>query len=141
LDILGWDLSLAVLHVTLLCSVIVNLDFDVWSLLWLNCSTRDSTVLFHCRVVQYADIESIARDTGCLASYIVKGIAYACFYLSRCLYRGHGVAKDVEESKKYFHRVRTFHVSLLRDFAERLRKDVLVISGSFVQSTCEYQSM
>nr|CAB3263502.1 LRP2-binding protein-like [Phallusia mammillata] len=54
------------------------------------------------RVVEYTDIDGLSRDTGCLASYIRKGIAYACFYLSRCLHNGYGVTKNVEEAKKYF---------------------------------------
>ena len=60
---------------------------------------------FACRVVAYEDIDLIAQKTGCMESYIKKGIALACFYLSRCLYLGKGLKKDVEKSNEYLGKV------------------------------------
>ncbi|CAK8698292.1 unnamed protein product [Clavelina lepadiformis] len=68
------------------------------------------------RVVAYTDVEELAKDTGCLAQYVTKGIAYACFYLSRCLALGNGLRKDEEEAKNYFLRACELDPVLAHDF-------------------------
>uniref|UniRef100_H2ZN73 LRP2-binding protein n=1 Tax=Ciona savignyi TaxID=51511 RepID=H2ZN73_CIOSA len=68
------------------------------------------------RVVAYTDVEELARDTGCLAAYITKGIAYACFYLSRCLALGNGLRMDKEEAEKYFKRACELDPVVSHDF-------------------------
>jgi len=67
------------------------------------------------KVVLYDNIENLADDTSCLASYITKGIALACFYLSRCLLFGKGLKKNLEESDKYLKRVCELDVDLAYD--------------------------
>lgn len=57
------------------------------------------------KVVAYTEIEAIASETGCLATYIVKGIALACFYMSRCLFFGKGLQRNIPESKKYLQKL------------------------------------
>ncbi|XP_061170542.1 LRP2-binding protein-like [Saccostrea echinata] len=54
------------------------------------------------RVSQFSDVKRLAEETGCLPSYLAKGIAMGCFYYARCLHEGHGVKKDEEEAKKYY---------------------------------------
>ena len=61
---------------------------------------------FHCSVSGYTDTTELARETGCLEAYIKKGIAYACYFLSRCLALGNGLRKDEEEAKNLFNRVK-----------------------------------
>ncbi|XP_062569240.1 LRP2-binding protein-like [Saccostrea cucullata] len=54
------------------------------------------------RVSQFSDVKRLSEETGCLPSYLAKGIAMGCFYYARCLHEGHGVKKDEEEAKKYY---------------------------------------
>ncbi|XP_078484559.1 LRP2-binding protein-like [Ciona intestinalis] len=68
------------------------------------------------RVVAYSDIDELARETGCLATYVRKGIAYACFYLSRCLAVGNGMRQDSEEADKYFKKACDLDPVLAHDF-------------------------
>ncbi|KAL3863322.1 hypothetical protein ACJMK2_005084 [Sinanodonta woodiana] len=54
------------------------------------------------RVAQLKDVDLIAKETGCVASYIKKGISMAAFYHARCLHEGLGVKKDPVEAKKSY---------------------------------------
>jgi len=67
------------------------------------------------KVVAYEDIDLIAQKTGCMESYIKKGIALACFYLSRCLYLGKGLKKDAEKSNEYLGKLCELDPSLAYD--------------------------
>lgn len=54
------------------------------------------------RVAQFSDVERLAEETGCLPSYIAKGISMGCFYYARCLQEGHGVRRNEAEAKRYY---------------------------------------
>lgn len=56
-------------------------------------------------VVAYKNVDKIAEETGCLCEYIVKGIALACYYLSRCLFFGKGMKRSVKESHKFLNKL------------------------------------
>jgi TPR repeat protein len=70
--------------------------------------THSLLFLVNFRVAQFHDVPLLARETGCLPSFISKGIALGCFYYARCLHEGHGVKKCPEEAKKYYSKVCTF---------------------------------
>ena len=60
---------------------------------------------FILRVSQFSDVERLAEETGCLPSYIAKGIGMGCFYYARCLHEGHGVRRNEAEAKRYYSKV------------------------------------
>lgn len=68
------------------------------------------------RIVDYSNPEQLANETDCLMSYVNKGIAYACFYLSRCLALGNGVRKDTQEAEKLFLRACALDPITAHDF-------------------------
>ncbi|XP_043199760.1 LRP2-binding protein-like isoform X2 [Amphibalanus amphitrite] len=47
---------------------------------------------FSAHLAQYgaADVDQLARQSGCLARYVRRGLAIGCYLLSRCLLRGQG---------------------------------------------------
>ncbi|NXY83292.1 LR2BP protein, partial [Alcedo cyanopectus] len=54
------------------------------------------------RVPEEDAIETLAKVTDCLPSYVAKGAALAAFYLARCLQLGRGVGQDQAAAEKYY---------------------------------------
>ncbi|XP_072904247.1 LRP2-binding protein [Hemitrygon akajei] len=75
-----------------------------------------------CRVAQYDNIPSIAKETDCLPSYIAKGIAIAAFYYGRCLQLGLGTKQDQTEARKCFSKA----INMDRDTATDLHFQVIM---------------
>ncbi|XP_065831000.1 LRP2-binding protein-like [Oscarella lobularis] len=49
--------------------------------------------------LEAADVDDVAARTECEPSYVRKGIAIACFYLSRCYHVGQGVDVSAEHAR------------------------------------------
>ncbi|XP_074678835.1 LRP2-binding protein isoform X2 [Strix aluco] len=57
------------------------------------------------RITKNDDIDTLAKMTDCLPTYVAKGVAMAAFYLARCLQLGLGVQQDQAAAKKYYSQV------------------------------------
>uniref|UniRef100_A0A8D0EFD0 LRP2-binding protein n=1 Tax=Strix occidentalis caurina TaxID=311401 RepID=A0A8D0EFD0_STROC len=57
------------------------------------------------RITKNDDIDTLAKMTDCLPTYVAKGVAMAAFYLARCLQFGLGVQQDQAAAKKYYSQV------------------------------------
>lgn len=69
--------------------------------------TGDNIILMSLfwRVAELNDIESIAKETNCVKSFIARGISLASFTHARCLDLGKGTKQDSELAKNYYRRV------------------------------------
>lgn len=56
------------------------------------------------KVAMLNDVNMIALETDCVASYVAKGISMACFYYARCLAEGLGVKQDRVRAKEMYSR-------------------------------------
>ncbi|NXS95717.1 LR2BP protein, partial [Jacana jacana] len=54
------------------------------------------------RITETDDIDGVAKRTGCLPTYVAKGVAMAAFYLGRCLQLGRGLQQDPAMANKYY---------------------------------------
>ena len=58
------------------------------------------------KVSSLNEVDRIAKETGCVKTFVHKGISMASFTIARCLDLGKGIAKDPELAKKYYRRVK-----------------------------------
>lgn len=79
----------------------------------INTTTNPIQPCLFYRVAQFSDVERLAEETGCLPSYIAKGISMGCFYYARCLQEGHGVRRNEAEAKRYYSKVTMVTLNVL----------------------------
>lgn len=63
-----------------------------------------TSCLWH-RIIEYKDIQAIAKTTGCLPEFVAKGIAIALFHYGRCLQLGIGISQDKAQAELYYAKV------------------------------------
>ncbi|XP_063046183.1 LRP2-binding protein [Engraulis encrasicolus] len=54
------------------------------------------------KIIEYKDIQAIAKTTGCLPEFVAKGIAIALFHYGRCLQLGIGISQDKAQAELYY---------------------------------------
>ena len=67
--------------------------------------TKRRILVFLSSVGEQEDIDSLARETDCLPSYVAKGVALGCFVYARCLHHGLGADHDEKEALRWYSRV------------------------------------
>ena len=57
------------------------------------------------------DVPGLAAETDCLALYIAKGIAMACFIYARCLVSGQSLKPNKDLAQMYYSKVSVICIS------------------------------